>query len=217
MNLDLVTALALFALVSSITPGPNNLMLMSSGANFGFRRTLPHVVGVEIGFVIMLLVVGLGLSELLRAYPVSYQILRVLSLVYLCYLAFAILRSTASDVETGKATIDCDVEDEPTEAGACLKPLTFLQAALFQWVNPKSWAMALTAVSVYAPEPSLFMVSVIALTFALIGFPSVSIWAILGCRLQRLLHSENHRRNFNIGMTLLLVASMAPMLLTGYS
>ena len=129
MTFELLFALAAFALVSSITPGPNNLMLMASGANYGFRRTLPHMLGVTLGFMLMVLLVGVGLVQVFDAFPVSYQLLKVVSVGYLLYLAWKI--ATAAPVNNGS-----DSE------GA---PFTFVQAALFQWVNPKAWTMALTA------------------------------------------------------------------------
>jgi hypothetical protein len=121
MTYELVLGLALFSLVSSITPGPNNLMLMASGANFGFRRTIPHLLGVALGFTLMVLLVGVGLVQVFNAVPVSYQILKIVSVIYLLYLAWKI--GTAAQLEG--------------EAGTVGTPFTFLQAALFQWVNPE--------------------------------------------------------------------------------
>ena len=132
MPLEQLSALALFAFVSTFTPGPNNIMLMTSGANVGFARTIPHMLGIALGFAAMLLLVGFGLMGIFNAYPVSHQILKYLSLTYLVYLAIKIALS-------GKA--------KSTEA---YKPMTFIGAASFQWVNPKGWSMALTAISVYS-------------------------------------------------------------------
>ncbi|WP_082378991.1 LysE family translocator [Pseudoalteromonas porphyrae] len=138
MNIELLSALALFALVSSVTPGPNNLMLMNSGANFGFRRTLPHLLGVTIGFVIMLVLVGLGVMQLFDVFPLSYQLLKVLCIAYLLYLAYKIA--------SNKTPVGAENGDT--------KPFTFVQAALFQWVNPKAWTMALSAVRGYTQATS---------------------------------------------------------------
>ena len=132
MSYEFVTSLALFAFVSSITPGPNNLMLMASGANYGIQRTIPHLLGVSLGFVFMALLLGTGLINLFEQFPVTYDILKVFAVIYLLYLAWKI--ANASTGPTLEATG---------------KPFTFLQAALFQWVNPKVWAMALTTISVY--------------------------------------------------------------------
>ena len=133
MNIELLIALCGFAFVSSVTPGPNNLMLMTSGANYGIWRTMPHFFGVVFGFVLMIVLVGLGLVQVFDAYPLSRDILKLCSIVYLSYLAWKIAVTKPQIEQSGG------------------KPLNALQAALFQWVNPKAWAMALTALTVYAP------------------------------------------------------------------
>ena len=200
MPFELLTGLALFSFVSSITPGPNNLMLMASGANFGFRRTLPHMLGVGLGFTGMVTLVGLGLVGLFEAYPLSYDILKVVSVVYLVYLAWKIATSAApagSEVEQGGEG----------------KPITFLQAVLFQWVNPKAWTMALTALTVYAPSQNFGAVLLVAAVFGLINLPCVGCWTLLGQQLQRLLTSRRRLVIFNVSMAVLLVASLYPVLL----
>jgi len=133
MSLDVFLALLLFAFVSSITPGPNNLMLFTSGVNFGFVRTIPHMLGIGVGFLILLLAVGFGLGALLTAYSPIHTVLKVAGGAYLLYLAWKIATSRTM----GKAG----------ETGA--RPMTFLQAAAFQWVNVKAWVMAVTAMSLY--------------------------------------------------------------------
>ncbi len=197
MNYELLTALMAFAFVSSITPGPNNLMLMSSGANFGFQRTIPHMLGVGIGFVFMLILVGIGLMQLFDRFPISYDILKVISVMYLLYLAIKI--ATASPLENKQ-------DNSAT-------PLTFLQAASFQWVNPKAWTMALTAISVYSPSHSLESITIVAIVFGLINLPSVSVWIVLGLQLRRLLTSHIRLKAFNIVMATLLLASLYPVVL----
>jgi threonine/homoserine/homoserine lactone efflux protein len=197
MTQEIILAFAAFAFVSSITPGPNNLMLMSSGANFGFKMTVPHLMGVVVGFAIMIELVGLGVMQLFNALPVTYDILKVVSIVYLLYLAFKIATATPSD---GK---------DITEKG---KPLSFMQAALFQWVNPKAWTMALTAVSVYAPEQNLLTVTIISVIFALVGFPCVVSWIVLGQKMQSILKQPNHMQKFNWAMAGLLIISIVPAL-----
>ncbi len=194
MTLDLLMALMAFAFVTSITPGPNNLMLMASGANFGFRRTLPHMLGIGVGFVVMVVLVGLGLVQVFQAYPVSYTVLMVLSVVYLLFLAWKIATSAPPD----------QVEQVGT-------PFTFLQAALFQWVNPKAWAMALTAVSVYSPSREFGAIVLVAVIFGLINMPSVSTWTLLGQQMQRVLTNPQRLRRFNVAMALLLLASLYPV------
>ena len=195
MTLDLIPALSAFAFVSSITPGPNNLMLMASGANFGFRRTVPHMLGIGIGFSLMVLLVGAGLVQIFDAYPISHQILKVCSVLYLLYLAWKI--ANAAPVRKG--------EDSGT-------PMTFLQAAAFQWVNPKAWSMALTAVTVYTPDNTLAAIGLVALVFGAINLPSVSTWTIVGQQMARFLTNTARLRTFNWTMAALLVASLYPVL-----
>ena len=194
MTFEILTALAAFALVSSITPGPNNLMLMASGANFGFRRTLPHLLGVALGLVFMLSLIGVGLIRIFEAFPICYTLLKGFSVIYLLYLAFKI--ATAAPVQN-------------TDRGG--RPFTFLQAVLFQWVNPKCWAIALTVVTVYAPSHGPATIAYVALVFGAISLPSVSTWILMGQQIQRLLTSAQRLRAFNITMAALLIASLYPV------
>ncbi|MEH6592834.1 MAG: LysE family translocator [Halioglobus sp.] len=196
MTYEALIGLTLFSLVSSLTPGPNNLMLMASGANFGFRRTLPHMLGVSLGFTFMVLLVGVGLVQVFNTVPVSYLILKVVSVVYLLYLAWKI--GTAKSVS------------QASDAGGT--PFTFIQAALFQWVNPKAWTMALTAVSVYSPSHSVVAVAFVAAIFGMINFPCIGLWTNLGQQMQRILTSPKRLRYFNITMALLLASSLYPVL-----
>ncbi len=200
MTLNLFLALAAFALVSSLTPGPNNLMLMASGTNFGFARTVPHMLGVSIGFVFMVILVGLGLVGIFKTFPVTYVILKWVSVVYLLYLAWKIANAGALVVKDG------------VSATAEAKPFRFYQAVLFQWVNPKAWTMALTAVTVYAPpqKPLLGLVTV-AVIFGAINLPSVGLWALLGVQMRRFLDEPGKMRAFNITAALLLVATLYPV------
>ena len=199
MELTLITAFIAFAFVSSITPGPNNLMLMASGTNYGFTRSLPHLMGVSLGFTLMICLVGVGLIEIFDAYPLSYTVLKIFSVVYLVYLAWKIATAeSATGSSDGKAT------------GS---PLTFLQAAAFQWVNPKAWAMALTAISVYAVTEDQFLgVLVIALMFCAVNLPSCGCWVVLGTQLRRLLTNPVRLRVFNITCSVLLLGSLHPIL-----
>lgn len=198
MSLELLLALAAFAFVSSITPGPNNLMLMASGANFGLRRTVPHMFGVGLGFTFMIVVVGAGVVGLFRAAPGSFLALKIFSALYLTYLAWKIATAAAPDSKA---------------AAPAGRPLTFLQAAAFQWVNPKAWAMALTAVSAYTvqsqPLVSLLMV---ALVFGAINLPSVSAWTMLGTQIRRFLTDPVRLRAFNWTCAGLLMATLWPIL-----
>ncbi len=197
MTYDLLLVLIIFAFVSSITPGPNNLMLMASGANFGFRRTIPHMLGVGIGFTMMIVLVGAGLVQIFDLYPKSYQILKVVSVLYLLWLAWKIANA---------APPEGDVQSEST-------PITFIQAALFQWVNPKAWTMALTALAAYTPDQTLVSVMWVALVFGLVNIPSISVWTVLGEQMARFLTSAARLRAFNWLMAALLVASLYPVIL----
>lgn len=193
MTHDLITALVGFAFVTSITPGPNNLMLMASGANFGFRRSIPHMLGIGIGFVVMLVIVGLGIAGLFEAFPIAHDVLTVVSIAYLVYLAWKIATATPPADSAGKA-----------------RPMTFLQAALFQWVNPKAWAMAMTAVTVYAPTLEPAAILLVGAIFGLVNLPAVSSWTVLGQQMRRLLTNRIRLRIFNAVMALLLLATMYP-------
>ena len=195
MLIETLTALVAFAFVSSVTPGPNNLMLMASGANYGFARSMPHMLGIALGFTLMIVLVGAGLVQLFDAWPPSYTILKILSVVHMTWLAWKIAR--AAPVEKSKA------------AGT---PMTFMQAAAFQWVNPKAWAMALTALSVYATDASLAAFVLVAAVFGLVNLPSIALWTIMGQQMARLLTNPARLRAFNWTMAALLVASLYPVL-----
>lgn len=192
MSTDILLALAGFAFVTSITPGPNNLMLMASGANFGVWRTVPHMLGVSLGHGFMVLCVGLGLAALFEAWPPLKLILAGLSVLYLLWLAWRIARAGAP---------------EGPRAGA--RPLTFVEAAAFQWVNPKAWTMALGAVSVYSTG-SVGSVMLVAAVFVAVNLPSVGSWTLLGQGMRRVLTSPARLRAFNWTMAALLVATLWP-------
>ena len=195
MTYELITALLAFAFVASITPGPNNLMLMASGANFGIRRTLPHMLGVGIGFIVMIILVGVGLVQVFNAFPISYTILKGVSVGYLIYLAWKI--ATAQGFG---------------QSAASGNPFTFFQAALFQWVNPNAWAMALTATSIYAPDQSISAILMVAAAFGIVNVPSIGTWMVMGQQLRRWLTTAHRLRVFNGVMATLLLASLYPVL-----
>lgn len=196
-SLSLLGPLALFALVSSITPGPNNVMLASSGLNFGFRRSMPHLLGVNLGFTLMIFLVGVGLGSVFQQVPVLYTVLKYVGAAYLLYLAWKIANS--GGMEEGEARA---------------KPLTFLQAAAFQWVNPKAWVMAVGVVATYTPQAGFFANLVIAtVVCGIVNLPSIGIWVTFGTALRRVPHKPWAIRAFNIGMALLLVASLCPVVL----
>lgn len=188
--------MATFFFASSITPGPNNIMLASSGLNYGFRRTIPHMLGISVGCMAMILVLGLGLGALFVKWPVLHTVLKVVCVAYLLYLAYKI--ATAGPIGAGD------------KQG---KPLSFLQAAGFQWVNPKAWAMVLGVVTVYVPQTNFLVNLGIAIAVAgVINLPSISIWTLFGVLLKRWLSQPSAVRAFNVTMAVLLVLSVYPML-----
>jgi len=197
MTFEFLTALSIFAFVASITPGPNNLMLMASGANYGYLRTLPHMAGVVVGFTIMLLLVGVGLIKIFDTVPASYLVLKVVSMIYLVYLAWRIATAAAPG--------------EASEEGG--KPFTFLQALLFQWVNPKAWTIGLTAITVYAPTRSLGAIVILMIVFTAVTVPSISLWTLVGQQLRSLLTNKLRLRVFNGLMAALLIVSLYPALM----
>ncbi|MDP3815023.1 LysE family translocator [Pseudomonas sp.] len=197
MTTELLIAFIAFAFVTSVTPGPNNMMLLASGVNFGLRRSLPHMLGISLGFMLLVMCVGLGLGQLFEQIPLLYSLLRYLGAAYLLYLAWKIAHAGAPD----------------NQAKSGAKPFSFLQAAAFQWVNPKAWIMAIGAITTYTPQEN-FVVNVllIAALFALINCPSVGLWTVAGSLLRNWLNNVRALRAFNIGMALLLVASLYPIL-----
>ena len=197
MTADAFLALLVYAFVTSITPGPNNFMLLASGVNFGFVRTIPHMLGIGAGFFSLLLGVGFGLGAILMAFPSLHAALKITGGAYLLYLAWRIGMSRS----LGK------------EGEAKAKPMTFLQAAAFQWVNPKAWVMAVTAMAVYTnPQARFLSVVLVAVAFALVNLPSVSTWAGFGMALRGFLSDPLRLKWFNIAMGLLLAATLWPML-----
>jgi threonine/homoserine/homoserine lactone efflux protein len=199
MTLEIILTFAAYAFVTSITPGPNNTMLLASGVNHGFVRTIPHILGVSLGFGVMVFAVGSGLGSLFLAFPVLHTVLRWAGAAYLLWLAWKIANSGAMDGETATA-----------------KPLTFLEAAVFQWVNPKCWLMATGAITTYMPQSGRFAdLVVITVLFCLINGPCVGSWAGFGVLLRRWLTEARANRIFNIAMAVLLVLSLQPLLSEG--
>ncbi|WP_169568864.1 LysE family translocator [Sneathiella limimaris] len=198
MTLDMIIALIGFAFVMSISPGPSNFLLMSQGASFGYVRSLPLVTGISAGFLTMVFLVGIGLGEILDTYPVIISVLRYLCGAYVIWLAFQISRSQSIG--------------NPKENDTVPK-IGFFQAALFQWVNPKAWAVALiVTVSYTVPENYQFNLLLLIGIFALINIPSISIWAISGALLRRWLSTARRITLFNRTMAVLLIGSMLPVL-----
>ncbi|MCT9073767.1 LysE family translocator [Cupriavidus gilardii] len=188
-----------FVLVSSITPGPNNTMVLASGVNFGFARTIPHLLGISSGFAVMIALIALGLGSLFTAVPWTWPLLRVAATAYLVYLAW-------------KLAIAGRVQDRQVT-----RPMSFLQAAAFQWVNPKAWVMAVGACSAYVLHPNVWLnVLLLASLSAIINLPSVAVWAVFGASLRRWLARPRVLRVFNVTMALLLLGSLWPILAAGH-
>lgn len=195
MNAELLVAFIAFAFVTSVTPGPNNMMLLASGVNFGIRRSLPHMFGISIGFMILVIAVGLGLGQLFEQVPMLYNVLRFAGAAYLLYLAWKIVNASAP---------------EGQNLGA--KPFSFIEAAAFQWINPKAWVMAIGAITTYTPHENFELnVLLIAALFALVNCPSVGLWTAAGSLLRKWLNNPMVLRGFNISMALLLAASLYPI------
>ncbi len=197
MTQEILIALMTFSFVSSITPGPNNLMLMASGANFGLRRTIPHMLGISLGHAFMVTMVGVILLQVFVTYPVLNTVLKVLSVGYMVWLAWKIANAVPPEAKSVTGS-----------------PFTFMQAAAFQWVNPKAWFMAITAITNYAPQENGVWVGAltVAAVFAATNLPSVSVWAWLGVQVRRLLRTPRRLRSFNITMAVLLLLSLYPVL-----
>lgn len=193
--MDLIFSVFLFAISAAITPGPNNIMLMASGLNFGIRKSLPHLLGIVIGFPVMVILIGLGFKVVFAKFPLLHEIIKIAGLTYLIYLAWRVATSSRQSLEGAKAT-----------------PLRFWQAALFQWINPKAWVMATGAIAAYTSLSSDFFsqVLIIALTFMVVALPCSGSWLVFGFSLKRLLQKSVYRQVFNITMALLLVASILP-------
>jgi threonine/homoserine/homoserine lactone efflux protein len=182
--------LAMFAFVSSVTPGPNNVMLTASGASFGYRRTVPHMLGITLGVVVMVLLVGAGLGAVFERLPVIYTALKYLGAAYLVWLAWKIAGSAS--IDGGKAA--------------------------FQWVNPKAWIMAIGVIATYTPREDFFLNLVLAaLVLGVVNYPSVSVWTLFGSAVGRALRSPQALRRFNWGMAALLLVSLYPVLADSHS
>lgn len=187
--------LMVFAFVMSVTPGPNNLMLMASGANFGLLRTVPHMLGVASGFVFMAILLGLGLMQVFDVFPSALIAFKIVAAIYMAYLAYKIATARPPKAQTAKGN-----------------PMRYYQAVLFQWVNPKAIGMAISAMSLYATDQTVASVLYVGLVFGCVNLCSISTWAILGVQMQRVLTNTTRMRLFNGFMALLLLLSVIPVL-----
>ena len=196
-NPPLLIAFILFAAVMFFTPGPNNIMVMSSGLTYGFRRTLPHITGVVIGFAFMVGAVGLGFGTIFIAFPVLQVVLKYAGAAYLVYLAIMIAMSgPPKPGETGRG------------------PMTFWQAAMFQWVNVKGWVAIIGTITAYAAIAGFpFNIVIQVLTFLAMGTASITIWTLFGSALRPFLTSPRSVRAFNLAMAALLLASLYPVIM----
>ena len=184
-----------FVVVSTATPGPNNLMVLVSGANFGLTRTLPHILGIAAGFPVLIVATGFGIGYLFDTWPVIHDILKYVAFAYLLWLAWQIAQAGRPKTEAGGA-----------------KPFTFLQAAAFQWVNPKAWAIILGGMALYTTPggSKILQVGLMAFLFGAVCIPNGVVWALFGRAIARFLEDDTHRRWFNIVMAILLVVSVLP-------
>lgn len=194
--MELLLPLASFAFVSSITPGPNNVMLSASGVAFGLQKTLPHLFGVSAGFTLLLVVCGGGVGALIATAPELGLALKVFGTGYLLYLAWLMRNAFA-----------------PQMKGAAARPLTFAEAAAFQFVNPKAWIMGVTAVSVFVPdlEPRWFAIAAVCAVFSLVNLPCICTWAVLGATLKTWLTSERWRGRLSGALVILTIYSVVAM------
>jgi threonine/homoserine/homoserine lactone efflux protein len=196
MSNSLMIAFVIFAVVMFFTPGPNNIMLLSSGLTYGFRPTIPHIVGITVGFAFMIAAVGLGLGTIFIAYPVLQTILKYVGAAYLIYLAWQI------------GTAELSAPEQDKKRG----PMTFWGAAMFQWVNAKGWVMVISTITAYAAIAAFPWNIAIQVGISLIlGAASCSVWALFGTALRPVLTSRAAVRAFNVVMALLLLASLYPV------
>jgi len=198
VSFDLIVPVAIFGATAAFTPGPNNVMVTASGVNFGFRRTVPHMLGIAVGFAVMNLAVGLGLGRVFENFPNIHIILKYVSIAYLVFLSWKI--ATAGQVGRGHARS---------------KPLSFLQAAAFQWVNPKAWVIAIGAVATFTTVGGDLLAEVLVMTliFFLVTIPSVSTWTFFGTVIARFLHTPQRLMIFNRVMAGLLLLSLLPVVI----
>jgi threonine/homoserine/homoserine lactone efflux protein len=197
-SVTMLLSIASFTLAGVMTPGPNNIMLLSSGLTFGYKRTIPHMVGVALGFTLMVICVGLGIGAVFEIFPMLFSILKVIGISYLFWMAWRIANASG-DLNTSNSNT---------------KPFTFLQAASFQWVNPKAWVMAITSTLSFItnPEHGFIQVLIIAFIYLLSGIISTNTWTLGGVYLKKLIKNALHVRIFNIIMAILIVASVLPVI-----
>lgn len=185
--LSLVGPLALFGIAMSITPGPNNLMLTASGANFGFRRSIPHMLGVCIGCLLLMVLMALGLGAMFTTFPILQTGLKISGSLYLLWLAYKIATSLPPTM---------------SQDGVAQQPMGFLPALLFQFANPKAWLMAISGIASFTLAGDYFVESAIlaCVVISLVNLPSISLWAGFGVGIGKVLKTAQHWRYFNVIM-----------------
>lgn len=196
--MEIFFAVLFFAFSTTITPGPNNIMMMSSGVNYGIKASVPHWLGICFGFPLMVLLVGLGFGQVFERYPHLHQLIKVVGTLYLVYLAWRIASARPETIVTGKS-----------------KPFSFWQAAAFQWVNGKAWVMASGAVAAFTTVTGVYwwQVVMITLAFLLVAFPCVGVWLLFGAGLRKVLNNPMAQRTFNMLMGLILLLSVLPVVM----
>ena len=190
-----LSSLVMFVFVAAFTPGPNNIMIMASGLNHGYRASMPHFFGICFGFPVMVLAIGFGLGLIFTQYPWVYQLMKLCGIAYLIYLAWLIANSGSAGADNKKA-----------------KPFTFFQAAMFQWINPKAWIMASSALATYTDSSDSFylQILIVATVFFSFTFPSAGVWMVFGRKLNAVLNKPKQLVVFNWSMAILLVLSILP-------
>lgn len=198
-TLTMLLSIASFTLASVLTPGPNNIMLLSSGLTFGYKQTIPHMIGISLGYPIMIIGVGMGVGAIFDMYPVTITLLKIVGISYLFWMAWHIANA--------KGQIKTNTKNK-------IKPFSFIQAASFQWLNPKGWIVAITSTVSFTTNSkyAFYQVLVIALIFFFSSIIACNFWTLGGVYLKKLVKNELHVQIFNITMALLIVASVLPFI-----
>jgi threonine/homoserine/homoserine lactone efflux protein len=196
MSIETLTALAIFAIVTSVTPGPNNAMVLASGVHFGFRRTVPHMLGIALGYGFMLAIIGAGVGTAMSISPLVEVGMRLASGAWMVWVAWSLARSSDAGSDASR-----------------LRPMTFIEGALFQWVNPKGWVLALSSMALFTKSGDLIAdIAIIVAVYVATCIPSSSIWTAFGVSLRQFLAVPWRLRAFNISMAVLLLASTLPLI-----
>ncbi len=196
--MESLPSLLVFAVIAAFTPGPNNIMIMTSGLNFGVRASMPHFLGICLGFPTMFLAIGFGLGFLFEKFSVLHAVIQVFGVLYLLYLSWLIANSGPAESDARQA-----------------KPFTFIQAALFQWINPKAWVTGTSAIAAFTTigVNLNLQILIIGVVLFCVAFPSAGVWMLFGTALQRVLSRPVHLRVFNVSMALLLAGSVMPVII----